>query len=189
MLLDLLLQSAIRPQFDRGVARTCDHFQCLTLPLVILLRQVTGGELKEVHGPDLFLVHLERVLALLLAVVPNLNDAIDTSCRDLQASVEPCSFDQGLRMPLERCKALASADVPHFAHLVARGRDKQLFRRRELNVPDSTLVSFQCFLEGQGVGLPYIDALILAGRGDELVVWCDSDRVDVFLMRHDCHVC
>ena len=131
LLLDLLLERAISPQFDSRVTRTGDHFQSLPLSLLWgCTRLVPSGpflgttaKLQEVHRPNLLLVHLESVLALLLTVVPNLDDAIDAGRGYLEARVQPSCFDQGLSMPLKRGKTLSRAHVPHLARLVARGRD------------------------------------------------------------------
>ena len=94
----MLLKCAIRPKLDRRITRSGDHLQrisllgptgaCAFFSILILLR-----DFEEVHGPDLFLVHLERILALLLAEVPYLDNTIDARCGNLETSIEPCCLD------------------------------------------------------------------------------------------------
>ena len=133
-------------------------------------------------------MHLKRVLALLLPIVPYLYDTIDTGRGDLEAGVEPRCFDQGLGVPLQGRQALASADIPHLAHLVARGRNQQLLSRGELDVPDAAPVPFEGLLECQRTRLPDIYRLVLRARGNQLVVRCDSHSIDILLVSHDCHL-
>ena len=104
----LHLKRAVRPELDRGVASTRDHPECLPrLLLLLILLTLTiccctnSSKFQEVHRPDFLLVHFERVLALLLAIVPNLDDTVNAGCGDLEPGVQPCCFDQGLCMSLQ----------------------------------------------------------------------------------------
>ena len=132
-------------------------------------------------------MHLKSVLALLFAVVPDLDDAIDTRCSDLESSVEPGSLDKGLGVTLQGSQALASADVPHFAELVAGGRYKKLLSRGKLDIPDSALVTLKRLFESEGARLPDVDRPVLGRSGNQFVVRSNSHSVNVLLMRHDCH--
>lgn len=115
LLLNGFFESAIYPKLDGRVTRSSDHLQHLSL---LTVTSLTARRLKEVHGPDLFLMHLERVLALLLSEIPHLDDAVDASCCNLHTSIEPGDFHERLCMALEGSQALSRPNVPHFAGLV-----------------------------------------------------------------------
>lgn len=47
----------------------------------------------------------------------------------------------------------------------------------------------ESLFELQGTCLPNVNGLVLGGSRDQFVIGCDSNRVDVLLMRHDRHLC
>ena len=132
-------------------------------------------------------MHLKGVLALLLAIVPDFDNSIYTGRGNLQTGVKPSGFHESRVVTLQRCKALARLNVPHFADFVSRCRYQKLLSRCKLYVPDTASMTFQCFYKLEGARLPKIDSLVLRAGGYQLVIRGHPHCVNVLLVCHYCH--